>query len=137
VTAAKRTAEQAAQDPWHRGRDQRPAQEGGPRRQPGRQLVERVLELEAVPVQPVRQVGEALRLLRRELRQRPGSRPCSPLGAPGRASPDDEKDGAGCHQHQGDGRKRRYASSSSVPRTPAIVATVSPSSNRMMITPWV
>jgi hypothetical protein len=98
-----------------------------------------VLQLEAVPVEPVGQVVEALRLLGGQLRQGAGLQPRGLLRPPGSGAPDSEQEGAGRDQRQGDGAERRYASSSSlpVPPTPAMVATVSPSSRRMMITPWV
>src|SRR2546425_7927574 len=95
-----------------------------------------MFEREAMLVQLRRQPLERHGLLTGVNRKLSGATGGPPIGAPGALNRIDEKEQADTGASDADDGEG-YSSASSAPPTPAIVATVSPSSSRMMITPWV
>src|SRR5207237_5487673 len=95
-----------------------------------------VFEREAMLVQLRRQPLERHGLLAGVNRELSGATGGPPIGTPGALNRVEEKDQADTSASDAD-TWEGYSSASSAPPTPAIVATVSPSSRRMMITPWV
>lgn len=100
------------------------------------QVIKRVFQLKAVLIQLHGEALELKSLFAGEGRQLIGTLRRTSIRAPGDQAEDHQE-----NQADPEGRRpgigERYSSASSVPPTPAMVATVSPSSSRMMMTPWV
>lgn len=95
-----------------------------------------MLQVETVLVKPGRDVLDRGGFVESVARQLGRPARCPAVRPPGRLDRIEQQNEAGAGADDGDGCER-YSSASSVALTLAIVATVSPSSSRMMITPCV
>ena len=97
-----------------------------------------MLQVETVLVKPGRDVLDRGGFVESVARQLGRPARCPAVRPPGRLDRIEQQNEAGAGADDGDGDGcERYSSASSVALTLAIVATVSPSSSRMMITPCV